>query len=118
LLVDDDFDTLQIMKFVLEQNGADVIATDSVPAALERFQLRRPDVIVTDIAMAGLNGYALILEVRKIDAQRQSRTPAIAVTAFATPRDQDLATTAGFERYIAKPFDPHELVLAVVQLRR
>src|SRR5688572_15124795 len=115
LLVEDDSDTRQMMKFVFEQQGAEVTATESVQAALEKFRARRPDVLVSDLAMAGFNGFALIAEVRKLDEEGGSHTPAVAVTAFSTPQDRELATSAGFERYVTKPFDPDELVQSVVQ---
>jgi len=116
LIVEDDSDTLQMLKFVLEQNGADVVATDTVKAALEQFERQRPDVILADIAMPDLNGYALIAEVRRIDAERGGHTKAIAVTAFSTERDRQLAESSGFKGYITKPFDPRVLVETVVQL--
>jgi len=116
LIVENDSDTLQMLKFVLEQNGAHVVATDGVLAALKEFKSQRPDVILADIAMPDLNGYALITEVRRLDAERGSHTKAIAVTAFATERDQQLAESSGFEGYITKPFDPRALVETVAQL--
>jgi CheY-like chemotaxis protein len=116
LVVEDDSDTLQIIQFVLERHGAYVMPTDSVLAALDRLELHPPDVVVADIAMRGLNGYALISEIRKMDAEIGRHTPAIAVTAFSTPQDQAAASAAGFESYITKPFDPDVLINAVAQL--
>jgi CheY-like chemotaxis protein len=116
LIVEDDSDTLQMLKFVLEQNGAYVVPTDNVPAALQQFERHRPDVILADIAMPDLNGYALITEVRRIDAERGSHTKAIAVTAFSTQRDQQLAEFSGFDGYITKPFDPRALIERIVEL--
>src|SRR5688572_26856856 len=80
LVVEDDSDTRHMLKFLLEQTGANVVATDSVPPALDEFVSDRPDVIVTDIAMPGLNGYALIAEVRRLDSELGVRTTAIALT--------------------------------------
>jgi CheY-like chemotaxis protein len=105
-----------MLKFLLEQTGASVVAADSVPPALDEFKLERPDVVVADIAMPGLNGYALIAEVRRLDAERGEHTRAIAVTAFSTQQDQALATASGFDAYITKPFDPDALVRTIVKL--
>jgi len=116
LVVEDDSDTRQIMKFVLEQNGAVVEAVDSVNSALTQFRSKKPDVIVADIAMPGLNGFALIAEVRKIDAEVKTHTQVIAVTAFSSPQDRDRAISAGFDQYLTKPFDPSELINAVRQV--
>jgi CheY-like chemotaxis protein len=116
LIVENDSDTLEMLKFVLEQNGADVVPTNAVSAALEQFDRQRPDVILADIGMEEMNGYALIAEVRRKDAERASHTKAIAVTAFSTDRDKELAVASGFEGYITKPFDPRELVETLVNL--
>jgi CheY-like chemotaxis protein len=116
LVVEDDSDTLQIMQFVLERHGAHVMPANSVPAALEQMQTDSPDVVVADIGMRGLNGYALISEIRKMDAAMGRHTPAIAVTGFATPQDRETASAAGFEAYITKPFDPQVLIDTIARL--
>jgi CheY-like chemotaxis protein len=116
LVVEDDSDTLQIMQFVLERHGAQVLPANSVPAALDQIESYSPEVVVADIGMRGLNGYALIAEVRKMDAAMGRHTPAIAVTGFATPQDREAASAAGFAAYITKPFDPHVLIDTVAQL--
>jgi CheY-like chemotaxis protein len=116
LVVEDDSDTLQIMQFVLERHGAHVMSANSVPAALDRIESSPPEVVVADIGMRGLNGYALISEIREMDAAMGRHTPAIAVTGFATPQDRETAAAAGFEAYITKPFDPHLLIDTVAQL--
>jgi len=115
LVVENDSDTLKMLRFVLEQRGADVLTSDNVPAALEQFKMQRPDVILADIGMPDLNGYALIAEIRRIEADRGGHTKAIAVTAFVTEGDRKLAADSGFDGYISKPFDPRALVLMVAQ---
>src|SRR5262249_22651467 len=109
LVVEDDSDTLQIIQFVLEQHRAHVMPADSVPAALDQIESSPPEVVVADIGMRRLNGYALISEIREMDAALRRHTPTIAVTGFATPQDRETAAAAGFEAYITKPFDPHVL---------
>ena len=104
------------MQFVLERHGAHVMPANSVPAALDRIESSPPEVVVADIGMRGLNGYALISEIREMDAAMGRHTPAIAVTGFATPQDRETAAAAGFEAYITKPFDPHLLIDTVAQL--
>ena len=116
LVVEDDSDTLQIMQFVLERHGAHVMPASSVLAALDQIESYSPDVVVADIGMRGLNGYALISEIRKMDAAMGRHTPTIAVTGFATPQDREAASAAGFEAYITKPFDPRILIDAIEQL--
>ena len=116
LVVENDSDTLQMFKIILEQNGADVVPTDSVPAALTQFEAQQPDAILTDIGMPGLDGYALVAEVRRIDSTRARHTKIVAVTGFSGPREQDLATASGFDDYITKPFDPRALVETIVKV--
>jgi len=116
LVVENDSDTLQMFKIVLEQNGADVVPTDSVPAALTQLEAQQPDAILTDIGMPGLDGYALVAEVRRMDAARGRHTKIVAVTGFSGPREQDLATASGFDGYVTKPFDPFTLVETIVKV--
>src|SRR5262245_39679882 len=110
LVVEDDSDTREILKFVLEQNGAKVVAVDGVEPALEAFQADNPDTIVADIGMPGYNGYALIAKIRELERETSRRTRCIAVTAFSTPKDRTATLNAGFDAYLAKPFRPAELV--------
>jgi CheY-like chemotaxis protein len=67
-----------------------------------------------DIAMPGLDGYGFIRMVR----QREDRTPALAVSAFARTEDRVRALRAGYQGHIAKPVEPEELVSTVALLAR
>jgi CheY-like chemotaxis protein len=110
LVVEDDSDTRHIIAFVLEQNGAEVVAVEAVEPALEAFERINPDTVVADIGMPGYNGYALIAKIRELDRKKLQRTKCVAVTAFATSTDRDTTLNAGFDAYVAKPFEPAELV--------
>lgn len=110
LVVEDDSDTREILRFVLEQNGADVVAVAAVEPAIEAFKTVNPDAVVADIAMPGYNGYALIAKIRELDRKHSRRTQCVAVTAYATATDRDTTLNAGFDAYLAKPFEPAELV--------
>jgi CheY-like chemotaxis protein len=116
LVVEDDSDTREMLKFVLEQNGADVLATDSVPPAVDLVEKVHPDAVVADIGLPEYNGYALIAKIREFDGRQQLHTKCVAVTAYATPADRDIALRSGYDAYIAKPFEPEELVQTVVKL--
>jgi CheY-like chemotaxis protein len=116
LVVEDDSDTREMLKFVLEQNGAAVFATDSVPPAVELVEKVHPDAVVADIGLPEYNGYALIAKIREFDKKEQLQTKCVAVTAYATPTDRDIALKSGYDAYIAKPFEPEELVQTVAQL--
>ena len=116
LVVEDDSDTREILRFVLEQNGANVVATPAVQPALQAFESVHPDAVVADIGMPDYNGYALIAKIREFDRKRQIHTKCVAVTAYATPTDRDTALNSGYDAYIAKPFRPDELVKTVAAL--
>src|SRR5437879_13688636 len=63
--------------------------------------------------MPAMDGHQLIRCIRTLDAERGGRTPAAALTAYATPADRTRALLAGFQVYLAKPFDPSGLVTRV-----
>ena len=113
LVVEDDSDTREMLKFVLEQNGAAVLAVDAVQPAIQLFVRTRPDAVVADIGLPEYNGYALIAKIRELERDKQSRTKCVAVTAYATPTDRDVALSSGYDAYIAKPFKPGELIETV-----
>jgi signal transduction histidine kinase/ActR/RegA family two-component response regulator len=118
LLVDDDADTREFLATALRAAGADLRAVGSAAAAFATMRAWRPDVIVSDIAMPEQDGYAFIQGVRALDDAAGGRTPAVALTALARPRDRVRALAAGFQTHLPKPVDPNELVLAVANLRR
>jgi CheY-like chemotaxis protein len=114
LLVDDDVDTRNLIAFALKQAGATVTEADSATAALTALGQARFDVLVSDIGMPNIDGYALI---RQIRAQPQGKTlPAIALTAYAGEKNQQMALAAGFQTHVSKPVEPAELVAIVAHL--
>jgi PAS domain S-box-containing protein len=116
LLVDDDADSLELMKVILEQHGATVDTVRSVDEALRGLDRVVPDVLVSDISMPGEDGFDLMRRVRAMEGPAQG-TPAIAVSAYARPEDAARAVAAGFRRHLAKPVDPRELVRAIDAVR-
>ena len=113
LAVDDDRDTREMLRFILEGQGADVAVAQSVPEAVDTFHNFVPHVILTDIGMADYNGYALMAQVRADDEKSGRTTPAIALTAYTSPADEETALSAGFLKYLSKPFEPAELIEAI-----
>src|SRR6185312_8038499 len=95
--------------------GAAVTAFDSAPSALEALKGSRPTVIVSDVGMPGMDGYQMIRALRASEG-RETRIPALALTAFARAEDRKRALVAGFQAHLAKPFDVAELVLLVADL--
>src|SRR5215831_4674499 len=116
LVVEDDDDTRELLKVLLETEGAVVTATSSVQEALSAYDQSRPNVIVADIGMPEYNGYTLIGRVRARERDSGKIVPAIALTAFTTAIDRDTVLSAGFQLHMPKPFEPAHLVSAIATL--
>ena len=118
LVVEDDGDSRAFLGALLEQHGADVIASDSVRQAVSLFETNPPDVVVTDIAMSDEDGYDLLRQIRALPADRGGLVPAVALTAYARLEDQTRALSEGFQLHLTKPVNVATLVDAVSQLHR
>lgn len=118
LLVDDQADTLTFLAVVLRQRGAQVTTAHSAEGALEFLLKDPPDVLISDIAMPGGDGYHLIQDLRAYEAANPAlaRTPAIALTAFARTADANDALRSGFQKHISKPVDVGELSSTILYL--
>jgi len=117
LVVEDDDDTRELLRVLLETQGSAVTATASVQEALSAYDSCLPNVIVADIGMPDYNGYALIGRVRARDRERGGNiTPAIALTAFTTATDRDTILSAGFQVHVPKPFEPSSLISLISKL--
>ena len=116
LLVDDNEDILELSRRVLEERGAVVVTVNSVEGALAQLGAARPQVLVSDISMPKLNGYDLIRTVRNDMRLDEHMLPAVAMSAFARPVDQQRALQAGYQAYLIKPLQPHLLIRAVARL--
>src|SRR5262245_42172513 len=116
LVVDDEPDCATLTGYLLSHWGADVKVAISATEALEvfeRYEEWTPDIMVSDIQMPGMDGYALMRSVRKMDPDRGGNIPAIALTAYTRAEDRIRALVAGFQIHIAKPFEPVELLTVV-----
>ncbi|MBX9257939.1 response regulator [Desmonostoc muscorum CCALA 125] len=117
LIVDDNADSLDFFRFVLEEFGATVIAAESAGEALQTLAQSKPDILLSDIGMPEMNGYMLIEQIRAFEAQAgREKIPAIALTAYAGEIDQQQAFKAGFQQHIVKPVAPEELLIAISSL--
>ncbi len=116
LLIDDDTDTLELLKVFLKGHGAEVSAVTSAKAALEVLARTPPDVIVSDIGMPVVDGYQLMRRVRALPPEAGGNTPAVALTAYATDADRVRAARAGFQTHLSKPVDSAALLAAVMDL--
>jgi len=113
LVVDDDADTRDVLTTVLEQYGAKVTAVASVDEALEALQQFQPDLLLSDLGMPEQDGYGLIRKVKAIEAEREEKIPAIALTAYTSDEERMRVLSAGFQMHLPKPVEPSELIAMV-----
>jgi CheY-like chemotaxis protein len=116
LLVEDDRDTRELLRTVLERCGAEVTAVASSSAALAAMGSVKPAVLISDIGMPGENGYDLIQKIRALKPEEGGRVPAVALTAYAAAADRRRALLAGFQTHLAKPVEPDELLAVIASL--
>jgi PAS domain S-box-containing protein len=116
LLVDDEPDTLGMLKVALAQCGAEVQISSSANEALEMLQQWMPNVLVSDIAMPGEDGYALIKNIRALKDEQGGEIPAIALTAYVRVEDRLQVLSSGFQMHVPKPVEPQELLASIVSL--
>jgi PAS domain S-box-containing protein len=112
LLVDDEADSLEVIREVLTFAGAQVTTATSAQGAFEVIDAGNAfEIIVSDIAMPEMDGYAFIRRIRSTPSGAE--VPAIALTAYARPSDAALALGAGYQEHLVKPVDERELLRAV-----
>ena len=113
LVVDDDPEASAMLRIILSDHGAQVQTAADVAAALRLIAAQRFDALISDIGMAGRDGYDLIREVRRAEAAQpapRAHLAAIALTSFTRDQDRDQALAAGFDAHCAKPLRPLNLV--------
>lgn len=116
LIVDDEPDNLEYLKFVLENYGASVQTATSAPEAFKLFLKNKPDLLISDIAMPEVNGHTLMRQIRALPSQQGAKTPAIALTAYAGETNQQESLKAGFNLHLAKPIVSDNLVQRIAEL--
>jgi signal transduction histidine kinase/ActR/RegA family two-component response regulator len=116
LLVDDDEDSRHVIASHLQEYHAIVLTAASAAQAFDVLQHEHVDVLLTDIAMPGEDGYALVRKVRASATPRLASLPAVALTALAREEDRQRALRAGFQLHLAKPIEALPLVSAVATL--
>ena len=116
LVVDDEPDLRDLVREVLVECGAEVLAVASGAEALSRIEPLRPHLLISDIAMPQMDGYELLRRVRLLGDEFCGRLPAIALTAFAHAEDRTRALLAGFRVHVPKPVEASELIATVAAL--
>ena len=110
LVVEDEPDMRRLVEHILGAAGAMVTGVGDAPSALAAFADQTPDVIVSDIGLPGMDGYALLGRLREL---APAGVPAVALTAYAGPEERGRAFAAGYDAHLAKPVEPQALVDSV-----
>ncbi len=116
LVVDDEVDSLLFFGRLLEECGAHVLLAVDAEQAMDMLRSESVDIMVSDIGMAGADGYQLIQQVRALQDPRVATIPAVAVTAYARADDRRRLLLAGYQMHICKPVEPQELVAGIASL--
>jgi PAS domain S-box-containing protein len=118
LIVDDQEDTLELSRAVLESSGADVMVARDADQGLAILRRDRPHVLISDIGLPGTDGYAFIAAVRRLPHADGGGTPACALTAYARAEDRRKVLAAGYQMHLSKPVDPNDLGAAISELAK
>jgi CheY-like chemotaxis protein len=116
--VDDDRDARLLVREILSAAGAEVHTAESAEQALDLLASVKPQVLLADLGLPQMDGFALIRRVREADDPLVRDVAAAALTAYARSEDRAKALRSGYEIHLSKPIDPSELVAAMAALAR
>jgi CheY-like chemotaxis protein len=103
LVVEDDGDSREGLRNLLEVWGHDVIVAENGTSGIEKAMERRPDIALIDVGLPGMDGYAVALRLRELLGNEEIFL--IALTGYAEPEDRLRALESGFHAYLAKPIN-------------
>jgi two-component system, cell cycle response regulator DivK len=113
LVIEDNPNNLYLVTFLLEQRGHEVLQAESGPKGLELAATRKPDLILLDIQLPGMDGHA-VARALKSDPHLKL-IPVVAVTSYAMVGDRAQILAAGAQGYIEKPINPETFVAEIEQ---
>ena len=113
LLIEDNEQNRYLATFLLEKHGYEVVAAADGPRGIELAQQLAPALILLDIQLPGMDGYAVARALRALPALRE--TPIIAVTSYAMVGDREKCLAAGCKGYIEKPINPETFVTEIAR---
>jgi two-component system cell cycle response regulator DivK len=113
LVIEDNEQNLYLVRFLLETHGYSVHEARDGRLGVTMASELRPDLILLDIQLPMLDGYAVAVEIRKDPALRN--TPIVAVTSYAMVGDRDKALASGATDYIEKPINPSTFVNQILK---
>lgn len=108
LLIEDNEQNRYLATYLLESHGFTVIAAEDGPGGIELARATLPDLILLDIQLPGMDGYAVARSLRGIDELQA--VPIVALTSYAMAGDREKALASGCNGYIEKPLQPDTFV--------
>lgn len=117
LVVDNNADNCELLRFTLEAYSMQVQTAQTVRQALSAFIQALPDILITDIVLPDEDGYVLLNRVRQLEPSRGGKALAIAVTGDIT-QSESYALAAGFTKFLSKPIDVIDFITMLSELIR
>jgi CheY-like chemotaxis protein len=112
--VEDHDDARKYLGVFLDQLGANVVVAKDGFEGLEAIKSCHPHMVLSDIAMPGMDGFELLRKIRALGAAPTDRVPVVAMSAFFTDADRTHVLDAGFKACLPKPFSPERLVETIL----
>jgi len=116
LIVEDDVDSLEMLRLVLENSGAEVTSVDRSHKAVEELGKDKFDVMISDLGLPGMDGNDLIREIRETLGLGPDKLPAIALSGYAAEDDRNRSLNNGFQIHLQKPLDVSNLASTIISL--
>ena len=116
LVVEDHDDARRYLGVFLDRLGANVVVARNGFEGFEAIKNNRPNLVVSDIQMPGMDGFELLREIRALGPDAGGSVPVIAMTAFGTHADRERLLHAGFKACLLKPFTPDKLVDTILSV--
>jgi two-component system, chemotaxis family, chemotaxis protein CheY len=111
LIVDDSGLSRRMLRGILERAGHEVVESSDGIAALERYSLDRPDLVMLDLVMAGLDGFEVLDRLHKLDADVR----VVVATADIQASSREITKASGARGLVTKPFEAEQVLSAVVE---
>lgn len=116
LVIDDEADLIELVRYNLEKEGFEALTASDGQSGLQIAQRRKPEVIVLDLMMPGMDGLEVCRRLRT--DERTSHIPLVMLTARAAEMDRIVGLEMGADDYVTKPFSPRELVARIKAILR
>jgi CheY-like chemotaxis protein len=116
VVVEDHDDARRYLGLFLDRLGATVVVARNGFEGLEAVEINRPDLVVSDIQMPGMDGFELLREIRDLGSDAGGSVPIVAMTAFGTHADRKRLLQSGFKGCLLKPFTPDKLVETILSV--